>query len=448
MNKYQELRKKYNTFIYDKYQIEEIENSYIITYYFRINNLIEFTPKLKINKSIIRKNDEMTKYIIFNIGMIELISYWKATCSKNVIINAGYLNNEQIKWFKKLYFLGLGELFYKNNINTSIDEFMEIVCTKEKNNIFIEKTEKKGNLIPIGGGKDSCVTLEILKSIKEENTCFMINPKEEMINCINTAGYENSLAVTRILDKKIIELNEQGFINGHTPFSSLVAFISYLIAYETDKENIILSNESSANEETIIGTNINHQYSKTYEFEKDFNNYIEKYFVKEIKYFSILRPLKEIQIAYIFSKYEKYHQIFRSCNLGSKNKEWNWCCNCPKCLFIYIILSPFLSKEQLIKIFKEDLFEKDNLLEEFKQLIGKTPTKPFECVGSVEEVIYSLEKVINNKKYEELPYLLKYYKENIKGKIINKNILNELNNEHNLNDKFLSLLKNEVDINV
>ena len=447
MNKFKELRNKYPNFIYEKYQIEENELDYVITYYFKIENLIEFTPKLKINKNIMKKNDKMSEYIIFNIGMIELISYWKSTCSKNVIINAGYLDENQINWFKKLYFLGLGELFYKNNINTTIEEFMSIKCTKEKEEIFVENKIKNGNLIPIGGGKDSCVTLEILKKYKDENTCFMINTKDEMINCITIAGYENFMSVKRILDKKILELNEQGFINGHTPFSSLVAFISYLIAYETDKENIILSNESSANEETIIGTNINHQYSKTYEFEKDFNNYIEKYFIKEIKYFSILRPLKEIQIAYIFSKYEKYHQVFRSCNMGSKNKDWSWCCNCPKCLFIYIILSPFLSKEKLINIFKEDLYEKETLLEDFKQLIGKTETKPFECVGSIEEVIYSLEKVIENNK-EELPYLLRYYKENKNEEIINKNILKELNNEHNLNEKFLNLLKKEVDINV
>ena len=51
----------------------------------------------------------------------------------------------------------------------------------------------------------------------------------------------------------------------------------------------------------------------------------------------MLRPLKEIQIAMLFSKYTKYHKVFKSCNLGSKGSTWEWCCSCPKCLFVYII---------------------------------------------------------------------------------------------------------------
>ena len=447
--KYNELREKYPEFIYEKYEIEKNEEKYVITYFFQITNLVTFTPKLEISKKCIHKLDEISKYIIFNIGLIELISYWKSTCSKNVIIKAGYINQEQIEWFKKLYYYGLGELFYKNNIKTSIEDFMNISCMREQENIKEIDYEGIGNLIPIGGGKDSCVTLELLKEEKEHNSCFMINPKIPMIECATIAGYNEILSVNRILDRKIIELNEKGFINGHTPFSSLVAFISYLLAYENNKKNIILSNESSANEETIIGTKINHQYSKTYEFENDFNNYITKYFKINIKYFSLLRPLKEIQIANLFSHYEKYHKIFRSCNLGSKSKEWNWCCNCPKCLFIFIILSPFLYKEKLISIFKEDLFEKKELFEDFKSLIGENESKPFECVGSIEEVKYALNEIIGKltEQQEKLPFLLEYYKKYY-TKNNNFDILIEIDSTHNLDNKYLSLLIDEVNKNV
>jgi hypothetical protein len=72
------------------------------------------------------------------------------------------------------------------------------------------------------------------------------------------------------------------------------------MAYLTNRKYIVLSNEGSANEPTVIGTNINHQYSKTYEFECDFYQYTKKYFNIDIKYFSLLRPIKEIQIAYLF----------------------------------------------------------------------------------------------------------------------------------------------------
>ena len=88
----------------------------------------------------------------------------------------------------------------------------------------------------------------------------------------------------------------------------------------------------------VEGTNINHQYSKSFEFEKDFDDYVKKYFGLDIHYFSLLRGISEFQIGRLFSNYKHYHSVFKSCNLGSKEKEWIWCCNCSKCLFIYIIL--------------------------------------------------------------------------------------------------------------
>lgn len=441
MDKYNELRNKYDTFIYDSYEIEELENTTKITYNFVVPSLTQYKPTLEVKKF---KIDSFTKNLIFHIGLVELVSYWKATCSKNVIIKAGYINKEQIEFFKKLYFYGLGELFYTNGITPNYDDFINIKCELKEQNIEIPKYVGNGNLIPIGGGKDSNVTLEIMKSDFEDNLCFIINPKQVTLSCAQTAGYSNEKIVTvkRTIDKNLIELNKQGFINGHTPFSALVAFLSYFNAYITGKKYILLSNESSANESNVDGTKINHQYSKTYEFECDFNEYTKKYFKIDIKYFSLLRPLSEYQIAMLFSNYEKYHEIFKSCNVGSKKEPWHWCCSCPKCLFVYIILSPFLYKEKLIRIFGEDLFEKEDLLDIFIELAGYGKTKPFECVGTYEEVRYAITKTIS--KLDKKPYLLKYYKEHFELENLNKNLENKYNLENNLNPYFENLLKSEL----
>lgn len=441
MNKYNELRNEYDTFIYDSYEIEELENTTKIIYNFIVPSLTQYKPTLEVKKF---KIDSFTKNLIFHIGLVELVSYWKATCSKNVIIKAGYINKEQIEFFKKLYFYGLGELFYTNGITPNYDDFINIKCELKEQNIEIPNYVGNGNLIPIGGGKDSNVTLEIMKSDFEDNLCFIINPKQVTLSCAQTAGYSNEKIVTvkRTIDKNLIELNKQGFINGHTPFSALVAFLSYFNAYITGKKYILLSNESSANESNVDGTKINHQYSKTYEFECDFNEYTKKYFKIDIKYFSLLRPLSEYQIAMLFSNYEKYHKIFKSCNVGSKKEPWHWCCSCPKCLFVYIILSPFLYKEKLIRIFGEDLFEKEDLLDIFIELAGYGKTKPFECVGTYEEVRYAITKTIS--KLDKQPYLLKYYKEHFELENLNKNLENKYNRENNLNPYFENLLKSEL----
>lgn len=65
----------------------------------------------------------------------------------------------------------------------------------------------------------------------------------------------------------------------------------------------------------LFGEKVNHQYSKTYEFENDFAEYSKKYLKANVKYFSFLRPLNEMQIAKIFSRYTKYHKVFKSCNV-------------------------------------------------------------------------------------------------------------------------------------
>ena len=394
--------------------------------------------------------DKNFKLIAFNIGLIELISYWKCTCSPKIVIECGNIYIKQIEWFKKLYFYGLGEFFYINGINTNIQEFVEIDCSNEDVLEYEYSNNKlEGVLIPIGGGKDSCVTMELLKD-ENKKYCIMINPKNVSIECSEIAGFNeaNTIIVYRQIDKELIQLNKKDFLNGHTPFSSLLAFITYGIAYLLDIKYIALSNESSANESNILGEKINHQYSKSYEFENDFRNYCSDYLDKDIEYFSFLRPLNELQIAGLFSKYKQYHEIFKSCNVGSKEENWKWCCNCAKCLFVYIILSPFLYKEKLLNIFSQDLYEKTELLGIFLELAGKSNVKPFECVGTFEEINYAISKTITNlqKEKKQLPYLLNYYNQNYQ--LFNQSKLirtyNEFNNIPEELKKFIERGFNDV----
>lgn len=443
MKNLQELS-KYDTFIYDHYEIEDLKNSIKITYYFDIPNLEKFTPTIEIPKKEEKQINSFVKELAFHIGMVELISYWKCCCPKNVIINCGYLTEEQIAWFKKLYFLGLGEFFYTNHIEANPNDFMDIKVYGKQQEITHD-FQGEGVMIAVGGGKDSCVSLELLKEEKNRS-CFIINPKPVTLECAKISGLEDNqiIKIKRQIDSNIKKLNELGFLNGHTPFSAMVAFTSFLAAYLNDKKYIVLSNEASANESNVAGTKINHQYSKSYEFEMDFNKYVETYFKIDIHYFSFLRPLNEYQIGMLLAKMPKYHQTFKSCNPGSLKTPWEWCCNCPKCLFVFSMLSPFLYKEDLISIFKEDLFEKKELLKTFQELLGYGETKPFDCVGTFDEINYAITKTIHNLEGKELPFLLKYYKDNYQLSDLTKNLENEWNIENNLEPHFEKILKGKI----
>ena len=392
------LRKKYTHFHFLNFDFEVTENCIKMQFFYQTNELV-FAPKmtLKLGKYAQKMDKNELKGLIFNIGLIELVSYWKATCSPQIIIHDYILTKIQQGWWKKLYYKGLGEFFYQNGIECSFDDFVQFSFAekaKPYSKLHFRKIENSPKVIvPIGGGKDSVVTLEELK-VKREVIPFIINPRGATLDCARVAGFNNLneiVILDREIDQNLLTCNKQGFLNGHTPFSAMLAFYTLLVSYGTNTREIALSNEASANEATVLGTEINHQYSKSFEFERDFQRYVLKSMNNCAFYYSHLRKFSELKIAKKFARYPQYFSVFRSCNAGSKENKW--CCNCPKCLFAYIILAPFIDKQTLLQIFGEDLLNKPEMKHYLNQLTGKEATKPFECVGTVKEVNAALKKL-------------------------------------------------------
>ncbi len=414
MNKYLEFRERYPLFSYHGYHIEETSDAIMFRYDFEIAGLSSFHPTWTIDKQHIKyfdQNDEIIQKLIFSIGMVELSSYWKITCSPLVEIHAAQLDEQQLAWWKKQYFLGLQEFFYTNGIKAEEADFMHI---KTLGNCFAKTAGKRdlsGCMIPVGGGKDSAVTIELCKQLDMRLCAYIINSRKATQDSVDIGGFndETVIKVKRTLDANMLECNKKGFLNGHTPFSALVAFSATLFAYLNNLRYVVLSNEDSANESTVAGTQINHQYSKSFQFEKDFHEYEQTYIDSGVYYFSLLRGWSEFQIARQFAKYPQYHQLFRSCNVGSKTDIW--CGNCPKCLFVYLILSPFLTDAEMVSIFNKNLLNDEALLPIMEQLIGYQSEKPFECVGSREEVNTAICMKIAalEAQKQPLPLLLTHY---------------------------------------
>lgn len=448
-DKYNLLRKNYSYFVFENFEIKNNDSSLIVNYNFNLDNKFKFNHIIKFPKrdiiSNIVSNEEELSSLFFHLGMIELISYWKAACPPKLIIKPYKLTTEQITWWKKLYYKGLGEFFHTNKISPDYNEFISIysIGSQKPDKLLIKPQDK--TIVPVGGGKDSVVTLEILKNAGIEIIQMLINPLKSQQETIKNAGLasENCVIIKRYIDSLLLKLNDKGFLNGHIPFSAVVAFIGLISSYITKSKYIALSNESSANEPTIPDTSINHQYSKSYEFEKDFRNYVQEYICDNIEYFSFLRPLNELQIAKIFSIFKKHFSSFRSCNVGSKKNKW--CGECSKCLFTYIILSPFVSKKELADIFNKNMLDDINLKNTFDQLIGLTKEKPFECVGTKNEINAALSKLIFNND-NKLPYLLSYYKNTSNKQYIDnlEQLLNDYDEKNFLPTKFKNLLRNTI----
>lgn len=450
-----DLRKKHPQFIYEKFWFK-IENSHLkIGFEFKIEPNIHFNPEILIentNQSRLNSLDpKVINNLAFHLGLMEIPSYWKATCSPEIVIEAGSLTPEQIAWWEDLLINGLGQFFYTNQIDSRKSDFLNIITMKNKK---LPKDESPLNqekiLVPVGGGKDSIVTLEILKEANKKINCLSLNPTPASTQIIDLAGCQNPIIVRREIDKTLLNLNQKGYLNGHTPFTAYIAFLSVFCGIIFDYGQIAISNERSANEGNLTwkGLKINHQYSKSFEFEKKFQEYAQKYLTSDIHYFSFLQPLHEIQIAKLLTQYPNYFSIFRSCNKNQKTNSW--CNECPKCLSSFIILAPFLEEKDLKKIFGQNLFEKESLLPILKELLGEEGFKPFECVATIKEILVAIYLTLKN--YQgHLPLLLQFFKEKILPKYpsLETNsveLLQSWNQENNLPKQLAKILKSKIQL--
>lgn len=417
---YKDLRIKYPKFIYKNYSWSVNNSNLDITYNFSVGEY-NFSPKLifkVVDKEKISQIKSSIDSLVFNIGLVELLSYWKAFVSPEIIVECGSLDTYQTSWWKDLLINGMGQFFYENNIDITENNFVNFI-SKSSSEKQIEKADISSDsiLVTVGGGKDSSVTLEILSKNFKNVSAFLLNPSIAAKETAKLAGVKE-IVIERIIDQKLFDLNKQGFPNGHTPFTALLSFAGILSAILNNFGTVVFSNERSSDEDNtnFLGSSINHQYSKTRDFENKFREYNSKY-LSNIEYFSFLRPIYDIQIAKIFSKFNKYFSVIRSCNVGQKTNTW--CGKCPKCLSTFILFHPFL-KDKTIDIFGKNLLEDESLKPMLNSLISETEVKPFECVGTREELKVAL------------------------GIVKDNSIMSSWNTENNLSNKYAEILKKYI----
>ncbi|MBW7954596.1 hypothetical protein H3C61_02165 [Candidatus Gracilibacteria bacterium] len=444
---------KYKNFYFEEFSFDLNSKTALFKYSFDKEVFFEEKIYFLDNNFKLRENLDINiiNNILFSISIVIGISYYKIFPCQNLVVNTGFLDEKQIEFFKKFYINGLGEFLFRNNINPS--GLFNFVNNSKKIYKKIEFKTSEKYIVPVGGGKDSIVSIELLKSFNKEFDLFTFSSNDNLLyeNTTKNSG-KNRLFIKRELSKNILEVIKNGGYNGHVPITGIIAFVLELISYLYDYKYIVLSNELSANfgNTNFFGVEVNHQWSKGYEFEKSFGDYIKDNISSEVKYFSLLRPMYELKIAQIFAKVgKKYFNNFSSCNTNFKifkdleNKKNNyWCNSCPKCLFVFIILSAFLEKKEIINIFKENLFEKKELLNLFEELVGISGIKPFECVGTNKEVILALKMIYDKKEFNDT-FMLDIFKKEVLSKmtrndfILLENEILTLNLENNLIPKDL-----------
>ncbi len=449
----------YSVFIFESYNFDR--KNKILKLNYSYDNKLFFEEKIEFpSGKILDENELICLDNIFKyLHIIAGISYYKLFIPYKIEIKTFTLNKEQADFFNNFYFKGLGEFSFKNNI-IDLKERINFPYSNSENtkdNEIINYKLKNKVVIPIGGGKDSIVTLNIIKKYLASKNILLcsIGKAKPIEETINLSGYK-SFHPIRTIAKNLIELNKNldktKNYNGHIPITGILAFIMCAGAIIYDYDTVLMSNERSANIGNVDfhGNIVNHQWSKSFEFEKSVNYFFKKYLLNSFNYFSFLRPLSEIHIAKIFTRFKEYFPIFTSCNKNFKieNRLDHWCCNCDKCRFVFLILSIFLKKEEMIKIFGKNLLDDKNQLNGYLELCGLKDHKPFECVGEIEESVYGILNVDKSFKNDfvvnEISKLLenKYSIDEIKN--IGQKLFTPEKKNNLLNSQFWEYLKKNV----
>jgi UDP-N-acetylmuramoylalanine-D-glutamate ligase len=371
--------------------IQPSERRVLFSYrtYFETGKAMLFTETLVLPKSMDLKSipADFLEKLLQGLSLVIGVSYYKFYCATEFKM-AYRLSDREAEFWNIVYKKGLGEFWFQNHLDP--DMLPKFPVSTETKSVFWDLKRNQKSLVGIGGGKDSIVAMELLKEHGFEATAFHVEtgkPSRIIENVIKQMGAKQ-LKIQRFLDPKAYEKHQY---NGHIPISAIYAFLGVFAAITSGHSYVIVGNEYSSNfgNANYKGLEINHQWSKSFEFEKLFQDYTKNFLSPDVMYFSLLRPFYEIRIVKLFSKYKKYFKLFSSCNRNftAKGNEKGvlWCGVCAKCIFAFTLLSAFLPKKELVAMFGKNLYQDENLLPMFKDILGLGTMKPFDCVGTFEE---------------------------------------------------------------
>ena len=332
------------------------------------------------------------------LHLIAGVSYYKAGVPPKIELAGGPLDDATADLLEALYLHGLAEFAYRNDLDLR-DRISFPRSTTSPSPLGGEGRAEgsvlpqastldlpRRTLIPIGGGKDSLVAVEAIKSIGGEATAVWVGNSGLIAACAERTGLP-TLNIQRELAPGLFELNRQGAWNGHIPVTAVNSAILALAAVLYGYDSITFANERSASAATLEydGQQVNHQWSKGYLFEQLLGDWLHTHVASDLDYCSLLRPYPELAITRAFAKLTPYFDVFSSCNrnfklLGPKPVD-RWCGQCPKCHFVFLALAPFLPKPRLLSIFGRNLLDDENQAAGFDALLEYQEHKPFECVG-------------------------------------------------------------------
>lgn len=376
---------KYQRFIFDDYTFSA--NDKKLTLRYSLDDQLHFEESFVFDFDFVADySPEALDRALQLLFLVAGVSYYKTYLPPEIVVTRGTIDKPLAEFLSRTYQKGLGEFFFVNqlDVNTKI---LFPINTKALSPV---RAGGAGQLIGIGGGKDSLVTTEALRNQPDIAT-WSLGHKAQLQTLVSKVNLPH-LWVERKWDRQLLEVNGKGAYNGHIPISAILACAGIVVAILSGKQDVVTSVEQSANEDTLEyqGVMINHQYSKTQAFERDFQAVLQQNFGDSLRYYSFLRPLSEVRICELFAKtgFDTYKTAFSSCNRAYTHDSPGlyWCGTCPKCAFVFLALTPFVPRSELEALWGgKNLLLDPKLEPTYRRLLGIEGDKPLECVGEIKE---------------------------------------------------------------
>ncbi|MFA6228765.1 MAG: UDP-N-acetyl-alpha-D-muramoyl-L-alanyl-L-glutamate epimerase [Rhodanobacter sp.] len=348
------------------------------------------------------------------LHLIAGVSYYKAGVPPRIELAEGPLDDSTADLLQALYLHGLAEFAYRNKLDLR-DRVAFPRGGRSQPAAQVLGLPKR-SLVPIGGGKDSLVAVEAIKSIGGEATAVWVGNSPLIAACAERTGLP-MLNIQRELAPGLFELNRHGAWNGHIPVTAVNSAILAVAAILYGHDSIAFANERSASAATLEyeGQQVNHQWSKGYAFEQLLGDWLHTHVAADLDYCSLLRPYSELAITRAFARLTPYFDTFSSCNrnfklLGPRPAD-RWCGHCPKCHFVFLALAPFLPKPRLLSIFGRNLLDDETQAAGFDSLMEYQDHKPFECVGEGAEARAAMYALSQRPEWAEDALVLRFRSE-------------------------------------
>ncbi|MPY95966.1 MAG: hypothetical protein GEV08_23780, partial [Acidimicrobiia bacterium] len=323
------------------------------------------------------------------LHLVAGVSYYKAALPRRLVVHDAVAPSAaELGFTERTYRAGLAELLYRNDLGLDLPLELDVATPGGPQGPL--GPLGNGPLVPVGGGKDSATSIELVRAAGRTPLLFSLNRYEPITRTAQAAGLQ-LVTTERRLDPMITELNRAGARNGHVPVTAITSLTALIEAVLHGRDEVVMSNERSASAPTLFadGAPVNHQYSKSFAFEADLAGTLAGLLGDGLSSFSLLRPLSELAILAVFSRYGRYHEAFTSCNrvfrLDPARRATSWCGDCDKCRFVALGLAPFLERSRVTAIMGRDVLDDPAQLPGFRELLGLAGERPFECVGTIEE---------------------------------------------------------------